>query len=136
MHNTVAIAFLLVGCSAVVPPAFAASQVACSIVISELNQVSKTEDKRILAMEKVAKRLETSPLWIENCMRIYGRSVPRRVNIDLELREQLLERMEETELGPEDLAPEDIAEPDPFSEEAESAGTEKRKPNEHIRRQP
>lgn len=115
--------------------ASATSQVPCATVMSELNRVRKSEEKLILAMEKVAKKLDTTPLWVENCMRVYGRSVPREVIIDQDRREQLLERLEEVELGPEDLAPEDLAAPDPISDpEPESAGTKKRKPDEYIQR--
>lgn len=115
--------------------ASALRQVACPRVISELNKVSKTEENRVLAMEKVAKRLDTSPLWVENCMRVYGRSVPRQVYIDQDLREEQLERLEEIDLQPEDTDREDQQQPDPVREpEAESAGNKKRKPNEYIRR--
>lgn len=135
MRKNASVALLLIGGATMASPAFAVSQVACPVVISELNRISKNEDKPILAMEKVAKKLDTSPLWIENCMRIYGRPVPRNVNIDQDQREQILERMEEVELGPEDSAPEDVGAPEPFREpEAESAGTKKHKPNEYIRR--
>lgn len=123
-------------CALLAPGSVAyAAQVACPSVISELNRVSKTEDNRALAMEKVAKRLGTPPVWVENCMRAYGRSIPRQIRIDPELREELLERMEERDVQLEDQAPEDLREPDPFHEpEAESAGNKRRKPNEYIRR--
>jgi hypothetical protein len=132
MRDAVSIALILISFAAVSPPV-GATQVPCPVVISELNKIRRTEDTPTLAMEKVAKKLETSPLWIENCMRIYGRPVPRGVYIDPDLREQLLERMEETELGSEDAAPEERGVPDPFHEpEPESAGTKKRKANEYI----
>lgn len=118
-----------------VESAAASSQVPCPTVVSEFNRIRKKEDKPILAIEKAAKKLNTSTLWVENCMRVYGRPVSRQVIIDQDHREQLLERLEEVEFGPEDLAPEDLAEPDPLREpEPESAGTKKRKPDEHIQR--
>jgi hypothetical protein len=113
----------------------ATRQVACPRVISELNKVSKSEDNAVLAMEKVAKRLQTNALWVENCMRIYGRAVPRRISIDQDLREEMLERLEERDVQPEDQDREDQQQPDPFREpEAESAGNKKRKPGEYIHR--
>ncbi len=115
---------------------YGGGQVACPKVISELNKVSKSEESRALAMEKVAKRLDTSPVWVENCMRVYGRTVPRKIRVDQELREELLERMEEQDLATEDVDPEDRQQPDPVREpEPESAGYKKRKPNEQIQRQ-
>lgn len=114
--------------------AYGAGQVACWRVISELNKVRKAEDNDVLAMEKVAKRLRTRPIWVENCMRVYGRAVPRRIRIDQDLRDETLERMEEQDIQPEDQAPEELREPDPRLEyEAETAGTRKRPNNEHIR---
>jgi hypothetical protein len=113
------------------------NQVACPTVISELNRTSRKEDKMILAMEKVAKKLGTSPIWVENCMRSYGRPIPQNVTIDQDFRERLLERMEEVDVAPEDLAPEELAEPDPFYEEKDTSGVVKRKPNEYnLRRLP
>jgi hypothetical protein len=112
-----------------------AGQVSCPSVIRELSRVSKREENRALAMEKVAKRLDTPAVWVVNCMRVYGRTVPRQIRIDPELREELLERMEERDLQSEDQAPEELRNPDPRGEpEPESAGNKKRKPNEYIRR--
>jgi hypothetical protein len=128
-----AVAFLTLSSPAAL---YGAKQVACPKVISELNKVSRSEENRVLAMEKVAKRLDTSAVWVENCMRMYGRTVPRQIRIDQDQREELLERMEERDLAPEDVDPEDRQQPDPVREpEPESAGYKKRKPNEHIQRQ-
>jgi len=69
-------------------------------------------------------------------MRVYGRVVPRRVRIDPDMREEQLEWLEEHDVQSEDMAPEDLREPDPRPEfEPESAGTNKRPTNEHLRRQ-
>ena len=117
------------------PGVVAAGQVPCAKVVSELNKMKRSEDKLILAMEKVARKLDTSPIWVENCMRVYGRTVPSKVAIDLELREDLLEQLEEGELAPEDRAPEDLREPDePGLPDPESSGTKKRKTDEYIKR--
>jgi hypothetical protein len=113
----------------------AASQVPCAKVLSELNKMRRSEDKLILAMEKVAKKLDTSPIWVENCMRIYGRTVPQRVTIDPEQREDVAEIMEESDPAPEDRAVEDLREPDePVLPERDTAGSKKREEDEYINR--
>jgi hypothetical protein len=58
------------------------------------------------------------------------------VTIDQDFRERLLERMEEVDIAPEDMAPEERAEPDPIYEERETGGFLKRKPNEYIQKRP
>jgi hypothetical protein len=137
MRQAVIVAAVVVVCAVVAPrPGAAFKQVACPLVISELNRISRTEDKMILAMEKTARKLGTSPIWIENCMRAYGRPIPQNVTIDQDFRERLLERMEEVDIAPEDMAPEERAEPDPIYEERETGGFLKRKPNEYIQKRP
>lgn len=118
-----------------IPSLAVAGQVPCPTVLSELNKMRRVEDKLIVAMEKVAKKLDTSPIWVENCMRVYGRTVPQKVAIDPEQREDIAEFMEENDPAPEDRAPEDAQEPDePGLPERENSGTKKRKDNEYIRR--
>jgi hypothetical protein len=59
-------------------------------------------------ISEIAKRLGTTKIWVERCMRMYGRRPERPHRESAETREAELERMEAEE--PEEFFPEDKGE--------------------------
>lgn len=75
---------LILGCAAAlvvvsgVPSLARAEKVPCYQVVAELNhRISRNMDRD---PKKIAKRLDTEPDWVEECLRLHGRrvSAPRR----------------------------------------------------------
>lgn len=83
-------------------------RVPCPDVLSEANHDVTRDPRRRVDLSRIAKRLNTSTLWVEHCMIIYGRRARRPGIESAESREQRLENWEENE--PEEAAAEDTEE--------------------------
>jgi hypothetical protein len=88
---------------------FAAARVPCSRVISEVNRSISKGPLLVPDISEIAERLGTTKIWVERCMRIYGRRPERPHRESHETREAELERMEADE--PEEVFREDKGEP-------------------------
>ena len=87
----------------------AAVRVDCAEVISHINREIRLGGGRYPDMSRLAKELGTSTIWVEHCMRAYGRRLRRPGWESAESREKALELLEEEE--PEESGPEDVEEP-------------------------
>lgn len=86
-----------------------AAQIACADVISEVNRSIRLNGGTSPEISRLAKRLGSTPAWVEHCMRVYGRRARRPGLESTEGRESRLEQFESDEA--EEIAPEDIEEP-------------------------
>jgi hypothetical protein len=91
-------------------PSAPAAPVSCPKVISVINSEIRRTRGESPDLSTVAKRLRTPVVWIEHCMRVYGRRPRRPGSEGAEARESRLERFEDEE--PEEVSREDLIDPD------------------------
>jgi len=83
----------------------AAQRPPCAEVVHEMNHLANAGSARGNDAEHLARRLKTTPLWVEKCASIYGRRL-RNVPTDSDervRREEKWESEEATEVGREEL---------------------------------
>lgn len=97
-----AAALLLVICF---PAVVSAGRVPCHDVLSELDRIGTDAPGVVPDAEKVAHRLGTHPLWVEQCARTYGRRVRISSPRAAQAPEDYAEHWESNEL--EEVAPEE-----------------------------
>lgn len=83
----------------------AARRIPCGDVLHEMNYLRSVGSNRATKAEYLARRLDTSPLWIEKCAAMYGRQLDQApMDSDARLRQE--ERWEAEE--PEEVSREEL----------------------------
>jgi len=109
-HALIVAAGLLAVCLAWGARRARAGHVGCPEVLSEANRQSRELHGRPADISEIAKKLNTSVIWVEHCLQVFGRRARRPGLESQEGRETRLEAFEEED-EPEESPPEDIEEP-------------------------
>jgi hypothetical protein len=88
------------------PSAPQIGRMACSDIVAEVDSRRLRNPKWQVSVAAVGRQLGQDPLWVERCMRLYGRRPSRPAAVNPETREEHEERWESGEV--EEVAPEDM----------------------------